>query len=86
MIWYEGIDKSEDIDFNKTKDSVKCIICNYYYFKDIGFKYQPYVYNACHDFNMIVQDLKDFSIVTILKILSIGSILQVLIKKLLFIF
>ena len=38
MISYERIDKSEVIDFNKGENSVKCMICNYYYFKDIGFE------------------------------------------------
>ena len=36
------------------------MICHYWYFKDIGFKYQPHVCNGCHDFSMIVQDLGDF--------------------------
>ena len=42
MISYERIDKSGGIDFNKGENSgnlrsVKCMICNYYYFKGIGF-------------------------------------------------
>ena len=37
-----------------------CMICHYWYFKDIGFKHQPYVCNRCHDFSMIVQNLDDF--------------------------
>ena len=41
------------------------MICNYYYFTDIGFKYQPYVYNGCHDFSMNVQNLSDYFVVTI---------------------
>ena len=41
------------------------MICNYHYFKGIGFKYRPYVCNACHDFSMGVQNLSDFLIVTI---------------------
>ena len=65
MISYERIDKSEGIDFNKGENSVKYMICNYYYFKDIGFKYQPYVCNGCHDFSMTVQNLSDFFFVTI---------------------
>ena len=65
MISYEKIDKSEGIDFNKGENSVKCMICNYYYFKDIGFKYQPYVCNGCHDFSITVQNLIDFFVVTI---------------------
>ena len=41
------------------------MICNYYYFKDIGFKYQPYVCNGCHNFSMTVQNLSVFFVVTI---------------------
>ena len=65
MISYETIDKSKDIDFNKGENSVKCMICNYYYFKDIGFKYQPYVCNGCHDFSMTIKNLSNFFVVTI---------------------
>ena len=65
MISYERIDCSEGIDFNIKEDSVKCMICNYYYFKDIGFKYQPYVCNGCHDFGMTEQNLSDFFVATI---------------------
>ena len=63
MISYERIGCSEGIDFNKGKNSVKCMICNYWYFKDIGFKYQPYVCNGCHDFSMTIQNLSDFYVV-----------------------
>ena len=26
----------------------KCDICHYWYFKNIGFKYKPYLCNGCH--------------------------------------
>ena len=72
MISYERIDCSEGIDLNKSKDSgnlstssVKCMICCSYYFKDIGFKYQPYVCNGCRAFSMTVQVLSDFFILSI---------------------
>ena len=65
MIGYEIIAKSEGIDFNKEENSVKCMIYNYYYFKDIGFKYQPYVCNECHDFSMGVINLSDFFVLSI---------------------
>ena len=64
MISYERIDKSDFIDFNKSKESKECMICHYWYFRD-GFKYQPYVCNRCHDFNMGVQSLSTFLILTI---------------------
>ena len=60
MIQYERIEISEGINFNKTIKSVECMICHYWHFKNIGFKYQPYVCNRCHDFSMIVQNLNDF--------------------------
>ena len=41
MIQYERIGISEEIDFDKTSKSLECMICHYWKFKDIGFKYQP---------------------------------------------
>ena len=29
--------------------SKECDICHYWYFEDIGFKYEPYLCNGCHD-------------------------------------
>ena len=49
--FYERIEKSDNIDFNKRKESKECMICHYFYFSD-GFKDQPYVCNGCHDFSM----------------------------------
>ena len=49
MLEYERIDISEGIDVNKTNLSKECDICHYWYFKDIGFKYEPYLCNDCHD-------------------------------------
>ena len=41
------------------------MICHNWYFKNIGYKYQPYVCNKCHDLSMIVYDLSDFMILNI---------------------
>ena len=49
MLEYERIDISEGIDVNKTNLSKECDICHYWYFKDIGFKYETYFCNGCHD-------------------------------------
>ena len=49
----------------KTNKSVECMVCHYCYFKGIGFKYQPYVCNGCHDISMIVQNLNDFLILKV---------------------
>ena len=49
MLEYDRIDISEGIDVNKTSLSKECDICHYWYFKDIGFKYEKYLCNSCHD-------------------------------------
>ena len=41
------------------------MICHYWYFKDISYKYEPHVCNGCHDLSMIVYDLNDFMILNI---------------------
>ena len=48
MLEYNRIDISEGIDINKANASKECKICHYWYFKDIGFKYEPYLCNGCH--------------------------------------
>ena len=49
MLEYNRIDISEGIDINKTSAPKECDICHYRYFKDIGFRYEPYLCNGCHD-------------------------------------
>ena len=45
MLQYERIDVSEGIDVNKTNSSKEC----YWFFKDVGFKFEEHVCNGCHD-------------------------------------
>ena len=59
FIEYERIDVSEGVDVNKTNLSKECDICHYWYFKDIGFKYEPYLCNGCHD---LMQKAMSFNI------------------------
>ena len=51
MLQYNKIDISEGIDINKTYAPKECTICHYWCFKDIGYKFEPHVYNGCHDIN-----------------------------------
>ena len=48
MLEYDRIYILERIDVNKTNVSKECDICHYWYFKGIGFKYEPYLCNGCH--------------------------------------
>ena len=49
LLEYNRIDISERIDVNKTSLSKECDIWYYWYFKDVGFKYENYLCNGCHD-------------------------------------
>ena len=63
MLEYDRIDISERIDVNKTSASNKCDICQYWYFKDIGFKYEPYLWNGCHDLMQKAMSFNDVAII-----------------------
>ena len=65
ILQYEKIDTSEGIDLNKPDKSKEGMICQYWYFKDIGYEYEPYVCNQCHDLSMMVYDLNDFMLLNV---------------------
>ena len=52
------MDGSEGIDINKTNPSKKCELCHYWFFKDIGFKFEEHVCNKCHDLLTMPYSLK----------------------------
>ena len=49
MLEYNRIDVSEEIDVHKTNGLCECIICYYWYFSKIDFKFQHEACNSCHD-------------------------------------
>ena len=49
---------SEGIDINKSNKSKVCVICHYWYSKNTGFNFEPYVCNKCHDISMMAYELK----------------------------
>ena len=61
MLRYQKIDISEGIDINKTNASKECKLCHYWFFKDIGFKFEEHVCNKCHDL-LIAYSLKNIAI------------------------
>ena len=63
MLEYDRIDISEGIDVNKTSPSKESVIYHYLYFKDIGFKYEPYLCNGCHDLMQKTMNFNDVAIV-----------------------
>ena len=64
MLQYEKIDVSEGIDVNKTVVSKECELCHYWFFKDVGFKFEEHVCNECHDLLTMTYSLKSIAILS----------------------
>ena len=79
MLHYKKIDVSEGIDTNKTSASKKCMLCQYWHFRDVGFKFEPQVCNKCHDILMTAYELKDIAILNVRGV-DVKSILRVIRK------
>ena len=58
MLRYQKNDISERIDVNETNASKECELWHYWFFKDIGFKFEEHVCNKCHDLLIIASSLK----------------------------
>ena len=65
MLQYIKIDVSEGIDTNKTSASKECMLCHYWYFKDVGFKFELHVCNKCHDVLVTAYELKNIVILSV---------------------
>ena len=65
MLEYKRIDISEGIDVNKTNLLRKCDICHYWYFKEIDFRYEPYLWHGCHDLMQRAMSFNNIAIVYI---------------------
>ena len=63
MLEYDRIDISEGTDINKTTASNECDVCHYWYFTDIGFKYESYLCNSCHDLMQKAMSFNDTVVV-----------------------
>ena len=62
MLQHHRIDVSERIDINKTSKLKKCMLCHYWCFKDIGYKFQPCLCNGYHAVSMMTYELKNMVI------------------------
>ena len=63
MLEYDRIDILEGIDIKKTNASKECKVCHCWYFKDISFKYEPYLCNGCHGLMQKVVSFNDVAII-----------------------
>ena len=79
MLQYQKINLSKGIDVNKTKESKECELCHYWFFKDVGLKFQKHVCNGCHDLLTMAYSLKNIAILSA-KGVTFRCILWVLVK------
>ena len=59
------IDVLEEIDTNKTSTSKEWMLCHHWYFKDVGFKFDPHICNECRDIVMTAYELKNIAILNV---------------------
>ena len=59
MLQYEITDASERIDVDETSLSKECMRCHYWYFKDVGFKFEEHVCKRCHNLLTTVYGLQN---------------------------
>ena len=66
MLQYNRIDLLEGTDINKTKQNKtkECMLCHYSYFKDVGYKFQPYFCNGCRAVSKMAYELKNIAILS----------------------
>ena len=62
MLECDRIDISEGIDDSKTNASKEWY---YWYFKDIGFQYEPYLYNGCHGLMQKAMNFNEIAVVSV---------------------
>ena len=46
------------------EESKECEFCGYWFFKDVGFKFEEHVCNGCHDLLTMAYFLKNLAIVS----------------------
>ena len=64
MLQYQKTNVSEEIYVNKTSTSKRCVLCHYWFFKDIGFRFEEHVCNKCHNLLTIAHSLQDIAILS----------------------
>ena len=64
MLKYQKTDVFEGTNVNKTSASKEWEICLYWFFKDIGFKFEDHVCNGCHDLLTMAYSFENIAILS----------------------
>ena len=65
MLYFNRIEVSKGIDFDKTRASDECDICHYCYFLNKSFTFQPNVCNRYHDLLTMFMNISHIAILNI---------------------
>ena len=65
MLYYDRVEVSGEIDFNKTSASKECDVYHCWYILNCSFKFQPNCRSRCHALLMLSLNLRDISILNI---------------------
>ena len=68
MLQYEKTNVSEGIDPNKTSASKEYMLCHYWYFKDVRFKFESHACNKYHGIVMTTYKLKNITILNVKRV------------------
>ena len=69
MLQYQKVGVLEETDVNKTSASKERELCHYWFFKDIGFKFEENVCNGCYALLTMAHSLKNIAILSAKEIL-----------------
>ena len=65
MLQYQKIDVSEAINVNKASASKESDLCHYWFFKDVGFKFEEQHFcNGCREFLTMGYPLENIAILS----------------------
>ena len=53
------------LNIDQSNKSKQCMICSYWYFKDIDYKFEAYFCNGCHDMSMMTYELENIAILNL---------------------
>ena len=79
MLPYDRTDVSKGIEINNTSASKESMLCQYWYYKDVAYKFKPRVCNKYYDVLMTAYELKNIAILNV-KAADIDAFYGVLIK------
>ena len=55
----------KELTLKKTVNSKESMLCHYWYFKDVGFRFGAHVYNECHNVLMTANELTNTVILNV---------------------